>query len=107
MDAELLRYLTADEQKQIESLTRKAIQKKERWAEKLAEMERLFFLDIPVIGEDGRMPGEDVAVQMELLLIDMCLFCRKHGFCQCLGAGMKKQKEGKQAGIDGNTDDSQ
>lgn len=91
MNADLLQYLTAGEQVQMEMLVRKAVQKKERWEEKLAGMERLFFLDIPVIGEDDCMPGENGAVQMELLLSDVCRFCQKHGFCQCPGAGMKKE----------------
>lgn len=107
IDPDILEYLTANEKEQMEDLTRKAMQKKERWAEKSAGMDRLFFLDIPVIGEDDCMPGEDGAVQMELLLSDVCRFCLKHGLCQCPGAGMKKQKEGKQAGIEGNTDNSQ
>lgn len=101
MDADLSGYFTADELKQMEMLVRKAVQKKERWAEKSAGMDRLFFLDIPVIGEDDRMPGEDVAVQMELLLSDVCRFCLKHGFCQCPGVGMKKHKDEKQTENDG------
>lgn len=101
MDADLLQYLTASEQVQMEELIRKAVQKKERWLEKLAGMDRLFFLDIPVIGEDDCMSGEDGAVQMELLLSDVCRFCLKHGFCQCPGVGMKKNKDGKQSENDG------